>query len=43
MDGDDRIVMKKKGDILEMTFYKDRLTVSDNRYTIKHCTAKRQQ
>ena len=40
---DDRIVMKKKGDILEMTFYKDRLTVSDNRYTIKHCTAKRQQ
>ena len=40
---DDRIVIKKKEDILELTFYKDRLTVSEERYTIKHSTAKRQQ
>lgn len=39
---DDRIVMIRKGDTLELTFYKDRLVDSENRYTIRHCVAKRQ-
>ena len=34
---DDRIVLEQKGEEMEITFYKDRLVDSEERYDIKHC------
>ncbi len=38
---DDRIVLEKNGEEVELTFYKDRLVDSEDRYDIRHCKARR--